>query len=471
MIAKEMEPGRGDQKGMDEAFEISCPWRQIGRNCPDIEKETMLLFTLVFCLTAFALASQVCAQPMEDVVHLKNGGIIRGMIIEQIAGEALKIQTRDGNVFVYTMDEIAQIDQEPAMGMGASGPKKPAPATGVEVGTLFGISDISGPYDNWTSIYVPGGVFPAFGTAALYISQFPSARMAIGQEIAFARTSSGGSLTTLLLGVRVAFFPKGNSRSGIYALGQGFLFSTSFATDSDDDSDYSDNSEAELFAGGGVGYQWRIRPALVLRMEGQYRRWLDAKINNVLLVLGLGTRLGGGAMAKESAMGMGASVPKKAAPATGVEVGTMFGITHNITRKRTSIEVPDGGIGGISLPALYVLHFPSEHVGVGPEIAFARISYFGSATTLLLGARAEFLPRGSLRSGSYALGQGSLFSVFEDNDSEAYFSAGVGMGYQWRIGPALVLRMEGQYQRWFDAKSNSVLLVLGLGTRLGGAGN
>lgn len=199
----------------------------------------MLRFALAYCLMVFALASQVCAKA--------------------------KPMTKEENA---------------------------VPATGVEIGTLFGISDISGPYDNWTSIHVPGGFFPGFGMSALYVSQFPSERMAIGQEISFARTSYRGSLTTLLLGVRFAFFPTGNSKSGIYALGQGFSFSTSYVTDSDDDSNFSDNSEAELFAGGGVGYQWRIGPDLVLRMEGQYRRWLDSEINNVLLVLGLGTRLG-----------------------------------------------------------------------------------------------------------------------------------------------------------------------------------
>lgn len=374
----------------------------------------MLRFALAYWPMALALASQVCAKPM----------------------------TKEENAL---------------------------PATGVEIGTLFGISDISGPYDNWTSIHVPGGISPRFGMSALYVSQFPSERMAIGQEISFARTSSRGSLTTLLLGVRVAFFPTGNSKPGIYALGQGFL-STVSVTDSDDDSNYS-NSEAELFAGGGVGYQWRIGPDFVLRMEGQYRRWLDSEINNVLLVLGLGTRLGGGAMAKKSAMGMGTSVLKKAAPDTEVEVGTLFGITHNFSRKRTSIEVPDGGIGGISLPALYVLNFPIERVAVGPEIALARLSYFGSATTFSLGVPARFLASGNSRSGIYVLGQGSLFSVFEDNESETDFFAGVGMGYQWRIGPAFVLRMEGKFQRWLDVRSNDVLLVLGLGTRLGRAGN
>lgn len=49
---------------------------------------------------------------LEDVVYLKDGSIIRGTIIEQIPGESLKIQTRDGSVFVYQMDEISRIAKE-----------------------------------------------------------------------------------------------------------------------------------------------------------------------------------------------------------------------------------------------------------------------------------------------------------------------------------------------------------------------
>ena len=77
----------------------------------------MQRFILLTCLTAFVMASPAFAQQMEDVVHLKNGGLIRGTIIEQIPGESLKIKTRDGNVFVYTMDEIAKMSKEPVMGM------------------------------------------------------------------------------------------------------------------------------------------------------------------------------------------------------------------------------------------------------------------------------------------------------------------------------------------------------------------
>ena len=78
----------------------------------------MQRFILITCLTAFVVPSPAFAQQMEDVVHLKNGGLVRGTIIEQIPGESLKIQTRDGNVFIYTMDEIAKMSKEPVMELG-----------------------------------------------------------------------------------------------------------------------------------------------------------------------------------------------------------------------------------------------------------------------------------------------------------------------------------------------------------------
>ena len=47
-----------------------------------------------------------------DVVYLKNGSIIKGMIIEQTPNVSLKIQTRDGSVFVYKMDEVEKMTKE-----------------------------------------------------------------------------------------------------------------------------------------------------------------------------------------------------------------------------------------------------------------------------------------------------------------------------------------------------------------------
>ncbi len=49
---------------------------------------------------------------MEDVVYLKNGSIIRGIIIEQVPNQSIKIQTKDRNVFVFKFDEIEKLTKE-----------------------------------------------------------------------------------------------------------------------------------------------------------------------------------------------------------------------------------------------------------------------------------------------------------------------------------------------------------------------
>lgn len=47
-----------------------------------------------------------------DVVYLKNGSVIRGMIIEQVPNVSIKIQTADGSVFFYKMEEVEKITKE-----------------------------------------------------------------------------------------------------------------------------------------------------------------------------------------------------------------------------------------------------------------------------------------------------------------------------------------------------------------------
>ena len=80
----------------------------------------MLRPVLFVCLTALGTAAiPVSAQQMEDVVRLRDGGVIRGTIIEHIPGESLKILAPDGEVFVYTVDEIAEIARGPSPGAGA----------------------------------------------------------------------------------------------------------------------------------------------------------------------------------------------------------------------------------------------------------------------------------------------------------------------------------------------------------------
>ena len=67
-----------------------------------------LLVLLVVCVTSLG------AQEMEDVLYLKDGSVVRGMIIEQVPNQSVRIRTRDGSVYVYTFNLIDRIAREPA---------------------------------------------------------------------------------------------------------------------------------------------------------------------------------------------------------------------------------------------------------------------------------------------------------------------------------------------------------------------
>jgi hypothetical protein len=70
-------------------------------------KRLLIFITLLLSLKSYAQNN------LDEVVYLKNGGVVRGTIIEQIPNEKIKIQTADGNIFVYKFDEIEKITKEP----------------------------------------------------------------------------------------------------------------------------------------------------------------------------------------------------------------------------------------------------------------------------------------------------------------------------------------------------------------------
>jgi hypothetical protein len=71
-----------------------------------------LLLAVLAGLVSFLHAQQI----MEEVVYLKKGSIIRGIIIEQVPNQTIKIQTADGSVFAFDMDEVEKLTKEPVFG-------------------------------------------------------------------------------------------------------------------------------------------------------------------------------------------------------------------------------------------------------------------------------------------------------------------------------------------------------------------
>lgn len=75
----------------------------------DASMKTMLLAlaTLIFLPLFFTLG-----QERIDVIHLKNGDIIKGIIIESIPNDYVKIELSGGSVFTVKYADILQIDKE-----------------------------------------------------------------------------------------------------------------------------------------------------------------------------------------------------------------------------------------------------------------------------------------------------------------------------------------------------------------------
>jgi hypothetical protein len=112
-------------------------------------KKTITGFLL---LALLAISSLSFAQEvMGDVVYLKNGGIVRGTIIEHILNKSIKIETEGRNVFVFTYDEIAKMIKEdlPAIRLnkGSKASGQIAYTSIIENTFGLGVGDISMAYD------------------------------------------------------------------------------------------------------------------------------------------------------------------------------------------------------------------------------------------------------------------------------------------------------------------------------------
>ena len=78
----------------------------------------MKQITLIFIFVL--MSSAVFAQDARDVVFLKNGSVIKGQIMEMIPDKHVKIETNDGNIFVYSFAEIEKIEKEAIEGLSQS---------------------------------------------------------------------------------------------------------------------------------------------------------------------------------------------------------------------------------------------------------------------------------------------------------------------------------------------------------------
>lgn len=99
---------------------------------------------LFIAIVAFCTTSAFSQTSMQEAVYLKNGSVVKGIVIEQVPNEYVKVQTRDGSIFVYNANEIEKITKEPISNSsyyyeeyGRKG------FIGLSIGPTFPIGDLS----------------------------------------------------------------------------------------------------------------------------------------------------------------------------------------------------------------------------------------------------------------------------------------------------------------------------------------
>jgi len=77
-----------------------------------MKRKSILFIALVCFLLSQGLSAQQTNMTYVDVVYLKNGSVIKGIIVENTPNSGIKLKTADGNIFVYNYTDIEKFAKE-----------------------------------------------------------------------------------------------------------------------------------------------------------------------------------------------------------------------------------------------------------------------------------------------------------------------------------------------------------------------
>jgi len=92
------------------------------------------IVTLILFLSFFAIHGQSNSR---DVLYLKNGSIIKGTITSMDPTNGVKIETADGSLFVYKMDEILKSEKEEVSAVQETAPPKADSPSQLDLENVF----------------------------------------------------------------------------------------------------------------------------------------------------------------------------------------------------------------------------------------------------------------------------------------------------------------------------------------------
>lgn len=202
-----------------------------------------------FLFMLILTCSTTAAQDYQDVVHLKNGTVVRGVIVEHVPDESVRIRTLDGSVWVFDYEEVARITREEMGGVSGLGARRSTDGsaafprgTQLVSGVLSFSSQGGDLYENFdgdgiTTVSIVPSVF-----------YFVTPSIGIGGDLSLTRQSQGDFSNTVWgAGPKAGyFFNSGSSTIPYVAVGWNYL---SIGASNGDESE-SEGGTRWKFAGG-----------------------------------------------------------------------------------------------------------------------------------------------------------------------------------------------------------------------------
>jgi len=174
-----------------------------------MKKNLAILIIFIFGLTTMISAQNNGNSPvvntqkdMEDVIYLKNGAIVRGVIIEQVPNKSLEILSKDNNYFIFKMDEVQKITKENKL-PDHTDYKKKGFQNITEVGFGFGINTIN-TYHGSVDIAKQNPIMGLRTINGYQLNEYFSFGLGIGFE-AFLDGTKKGALMPITLDTRINF--------------------------------------------------------------------------------------------------------------------------------------------------------------------------------------------------------------------------------------------------------------------------
>jgi len=139
---------------------------------------------------------------LEDVIYLKNGAIVRGIIIEQVPNKSVEIKSNDNNYFIFKMDEVQKIARENRLN-DPTDYKKKGFLNITEIGFGFGVNTIN----TYRGSFDIDGQDPILGIRTIngyQLNEYFSFGLGVGFE-AFLDGDNKGALIPFTVDTRINF--------------------------------------------------------------------------------------------------------------------------------------------------------------------------------------------------------------------------------------------------------------------------